>query len=104
MQKYDLEDRTLKFAKQVISLCKNIPQTPITRPTITQLVKSATSIGANYREANGASSRKDFRNKIYIAKKETRETEYWLDILDGALTLIEEINLGKLRQECHEHY
>jgi len=69
--KYDLEDRTAKFGEEVIKFCKAIHQNTITKPLISQLVRSATSIGANYMEANGASSRKDFRNKIFICKKES---------------------------------
>ncbi len=47
---------------------------------ISQLLRSATSVGANYHEANAASSKNDFRNKIYICRKEIQETEYWLDL------------------------
>jgi len=60
--KYDLEERTLKFAESIIGLCKKVPQNPITLPIISQLIRAATSIGANYAEANGASSKKDFKN------------------------------------------
>ena len=54
---YDLEERTAKFGESIIVLCKKIKQDTITRPLISQLVRSATSIGANYMEANGASSK-----------------------------------------------
>lgn len=70
------------------------------RSIIDQLVRSTTSIGANYAEANNASSKTDFRNKIYIAKKECAETEYWLDILlqfDG-----KNDSLITMRKEAHE--
>jgi four helix bundle protein len=53
----------------------------ITRPIIGQLIRSATSIGANYMEANAASSKRDFRNKIFICKKETQETKHWLRMI-----------------------
>lgn len=56
-KKYDLEERTMKFSESVIILCKNISRSPINDPIINQLIKSATSIGANYFEANGASVR-----------------------------------------------
>lgn len=62
--KYDLEERTAKLGERVINFCKTLKQDNISRPVVNQLVKSATSIGANYVEANGASSKKDFRNKI----------------------------------------
>ena len=81
VRKYDLEERTAKFAEKAIELCKKTPKNTVTIPIISQLVKSATSIGANYTEANGASSRRDFKNKIFICKKEAKETKYWLRIL-----------------------
>ncbi len=81
---YDLEDRTIKFSKQVISFCRSLPQDAVTKPIMSQLVRSATSIGANYMEANGASSKKDFANKIFICKKEAKETMYWLHLLGAS--------------------
>jgi four helix bundle protein len=93
-KKYDLEDRTLIFAKDVVSLCKLIPKNSISLPIISQLIRSATSIGANYREANGASSKKDFMSKIYICKKESKETKYWL------ILLVETVDDEKLREKC----
>jgi len=78
---YDLEERTAKFGENIIEFCKLLPQNTINRPLIDQLVRSGTSIGANYAEANSASSKKDFRNKIYICKKESKETKYWLRMI-----------------------
>jgi four helix bundle protein len=78
---YNLEERTALFGEWVIILCKNIRPDIITRPIISQLIRSATSIGANYMEANGGSSKKDFRNKIHICIKEARETKHWLRML-----------------------
>ena len=78
---YDLENRTRQFAVDVIKFCKTLRQNSISRPLISQLVRSGSSIGANYCEANGASSKKDFRNKIYICKKEAQESRYWLKLL-----------------------
>lgn len=68
--KYPLEERTAKFGESVIQLCRSIKGDNISNPIINQLVRSSTSIGANYMEANGASSKKDFQNKIFICKKE----------------------------------
>ena len=62
------------FAENIINLCKKAQKNAITLPIISQLIRSGTSIGANYCEANGASSRKDFKNKIFICKKESKET------------------------------
>lgn len=78
---YDLEERTAIFGEKTILMCKKIPETTITRPIISQLVRAVTSTGANYLEANGASSKKDFTNKIYICKKESQESRHWLRML-----------------------
>ena len=78
---YDLEERCAVFTENVISLCKKIRMNDINKPIIIKLVRSASSVGANYMEANGASSKKDFKNKIRISLKEARETKYWLRIL-----------------------
>jgi len=78
---YDLEERTAKFGENTIRLCKSVQQDVITKPILSQLIRSSTSVGANYCEANGASSKKDFRNKIFICKKESQETKHWLRML-----------------------
>jgi len=80
-QKYDLEERTAEFAERIIDFSKKLPQNRITKPLINQIVRSGTSIGANYSEADEANSKKDFINKIAIAKKETKETKYWLRLI-----------------------
>jgi len=82
--KYDLEDRTEKFSQNIISLCQSLPKTIISIPLIKQLIRSATSVGANYCEANGASGKRDFKNKILICKKEILESKYWLKMLTKA--------------------
>ena len=74
--KYDLEERTAKFGESMISFCKGLRLDSISSPVVNQIIRSATSIGANYCEANGASSKTDFRNKIYICKKEAQETKH----------------------------
>lgn len=79
--KYNLEERTGKFGENIIGFCKSLKQDAVSNPIISQLVRSATSIGANYMEANGASSKKDFQNKIFICKKEAQETKHWLRML-----------------------
>jgi four helix bundle protein len=78
---YNLEDRTAKFGENVILFCKNVNQDSINSPLINQLIRSATSVGANYMEANSASSRRDFTNKIFICKKESQETKHWFRML-----------------------
>jgi len=98
---YNLEERTAKFGEAVIGLCKRMPHDTITRPLVSQLVRSATSIGANYMEANGASSRKDFAHKIFLCKKEAQETRHWLRMLLSCTAGHEE-DIRKLQQECQE--
>lgn len=98
---YDLEQRTAKFGEEIISFCKTIKQDAITRPLISQLIRSATSIGANYMEANGASSKKDFANKIYLCKKEAQETKHWLRMLASAVPEKKEATRS-LWKECQE--
>lgn len=83
-KEYNLEVRTAKFGEECILLCKKIPQDTITKPIISQLVRSSTSVGANYMEANGASSKKDFKNKIHICKKEIQESKHWLHMISVA--------------------
>lgn len=98
---YDLEERTAKFGESIIELCRSFKEDSVTRSLINQLVRSGTSIGANYMEANGASSRRDFRNKISICKKEAQETKHWLRMLKHA-TGEREVELKKAWQEAQE--
>ena len=75
---FDLEERTAKLGEEIIKFCKKLPKNEITRPIINQLVKCGTSVGANYCEADDAESRKDFKHKIGICKKESRECKHFL--------------------------
>mgnify|MGYP001592194983 CR=1 FL=1 len=97
--KYDLEERTANFGKNVIRFCKKIPLDPISRPLISQVVRSSTSIGANYAEVQGGSSKKDFANKIYLCRKEAQETRHWLKMMEEISDLPE---LRSLQNECQE--
>ena len=72
-KQYDLEERTLKFSRKNIQLCKQLPKDSINNNLINQLIRSATSIGANYREANDALGKKDFIHRVRIARKEAKE-------------------------------
>lgn len=78
---YDLTDRTFKFSQDLLKFCRKMRQDHVTKPLISQLIRSGTSIGANYYEADSANSKKDFVNKISISKKEANETKYWLKLL-----------------------
>ncbi|KKT87873.1 MAG: hypothetical protein UW87_C0022G0006 [Candidatus Moranbacteria bacterium GW2011_GWC2_45_10] len=80
-QKFDLEERTAKFGEDIIKFCKELPKNTVTVPIIGQLVRSGTSVGANYCEADDAESRKDFKHKIGICKKESRESKHWLRMI-----------------------
>ncbi|MDO8540244.1 MAG: four helix bundle protein [Opitutaceae bacterium] len=82
---FDLEERTARFGEAVIEFCLELSFNPVTTPIITQLVASGTSVGANYCEADEAESKKDFRHKIGICRKEAKETKYWLRMIAKAL-------------------
>jgi len=79
---YDLEDRTLAFAKNVRSFVKRLPKTVANIEDGKQVVKSSGSVGANYIEANEAMSKKDFVMRIKICRKEAKESRYWLRLVD----------------------
>jgi|SRR5680860_1384014 len=98
---YDLEERTAVFGENVIEFVKTIKRDEFNRSLINQIIRSATSIGANYMEANQASSKKDFKNKIRISQKEANETKYWLRMI--AKTNKEKENeCRNLWKEAHE--
>lgn len=80
-KEYNLEERTAQFSENIIDFIRIIRRDDINRNIIIQLVRAVTSIGANYCEANASSSKRDFRAKIYICKKEANEAKYWLRIL-----------------------
>ncbi len=84
LRKYDLAERTARFGEDVIAFAHAIKRNAVTTPLIRQLVRSATSIGANYLEADEAGSKKEFRYRISVCKRETRETQYWLRMLVAA--------------------
>jgi len=81
-KRYDLEERTLKFAKSTISFIKLVPRTLANNEIAKQLIRSSGSVGANYIEANEALSRKDFLMRVKICRKEAKESIYWLKLLE----------------------
>lgn len=83
--RYDLEERTAIFGENIIAFARGLRRDEITIPLIGQLVRSGTSVGANYCEADDASSKKDFRYRIGVCKRESRETKYWLRMIAKAL-------------------
>ena len=81
-KQYDLEERTFKFARRAIRFCKQLPRTVVEGEIAKQLVRSATSVGANYIEANEALGKKDFLMRIKICRKEAKESGYWLRLIE----------------------
>lgn len=98
--KYDLEERTSSFSLRLLSLLRKFNETSLNRNIISQLLRSGTSIGANYSEANDSSTKKDFLHKISICRKEAKETKYWLKLLKSEAEYIEEID--ELLKEAQE--
>jgi four helix bundle protein len=82
---YDLEERTARFGEAVIDFAKTIPQDPVTSRIIGQLVAAATSVGANYVEADDAVSKKEFLKNIGTCRKEARETKHFLRMIVRAV-------------------
>lgn len=78
---YNLEARTALFSENLILFLKSMKENNLNKSIMNQLIRSGTSIGANYCEADGAESKKDFQHKIGICKKEAKETKYWIHML-----------------------
>ena len=97
--KFDLEPRTLNFAKNIIKLCKILPFDNINSVLINQIIRSSASVGANYREANDALSKKDFIHRLRISRKEAKETIYWLQLINEAN---QKIDINYLVDECSQ--
>jgi four helix bundle protein len=98
---YDLEERTARYGEAIIAFAKKVPKNGITLPLIDQLVRSGTSVGANYCEAAEAVSKKEFRCKTAICKKESRETKYWLRMVAAAEEVMK-LDARPLWQEAKE--
>jgi len=97
----ELEKRTREFAVRIIRLSRTLPNTPEARVLRSQITKSGTSIGANYREANRARSKADFKNKMKICEGETSETQYWLELI-AKLKWLSWSNIKLEYEECGE--
>jgi len=100
-QKFDLEERTLTFSKNCINISKLLVMQVINIELIRQLIRSSTSVGANYREANEATTKKEFYHRIGICRKEAKESKYWLQLLQHANTDFD-IKIGPLINEAHQ--
>lgn len=101
-KQYDLEDRTLVFAKKVRAFVKKLPRTIANIEDSRQLIKASGSVGANYIEANEALSKKDFRVRIKICRKEAKESRYWLRLVDTQDNAELEQEIKDLEQEATE--
>jgi len=82
---YDLQERTARFGEAVIRFARKLPRDSVTEPLISQLIRAATSIGANYCEADDADSKKDFRFKVGLCRREANETKHWLRMIAVAV-------------------
>ena len=98
-KRFDLEDRTLRFAKEIINFCKKLPNNTINFKLIDQIIRSAGSIGANYREANDSLSKKDFIHRLRITRKESKETIFWLELIKESN---KNVNINNLIDECSQ--
>ena len=101
-KRYDLEERTLQFARDVRAFVKTLPRTIANHEDIRQLVRASGSVGANYIEANDSLGKKDFVMRIKISRKEAKESRYWLRLLDTGGKESLEKTRGALIQEATE--
>ncbi len=84
-RRFDLEERTARFGEAVVAFARRLPVNPVTEPLIGQLVNSGTSVGANYCEADDAGTKKEFRYRISLCKRESRESKHWLRMMATAV-------------------
>ena len=98
---YDLEERTFKFSQLIIIFVNKLPKALVNLEINRQLIRSATSVGANYIEANESASKKDFIHRIKICRKEAKETCYWLKLLEISSAELK-TERDKLLQEATE--
>lgn len=98
---FDLAERTAKFGEAAVRFASHVRRSPVTTPLVSQFVRSSTSVGANYMEANEASSGKDFQRMITICRKEAKETMHWLRMLAAADSQLQE-GCRELWREAHE--
>jgi four helix bundle protein len=99
---YDLEERTSQFARRVRAFVKRFPRTIANIEDVRQLVRASGSVGANYIEANESLSKKDFRLRIKISRKESKESRYWLRLVDTGTDPTVEAERLELIQESVE--
>ena len=98
---FDLEERTAIFGERIIELVQSLPENNINDVLVKQIVRSGTSVGANYMEADSAGSKKDFKYKIDICRKEAKETKHWLRMIAKANPKAKKA-IRSVWQEAHE--
>ena len=101
-KRFDLEERTLLFAKKVRVFVSSLPKTVANLEDIKQLIRASGSVGANYIEANESLSKKDFYMRIKICRKEAKESGYWLRLVDVGTAQALKAERDALIQEAHE--
>jgi four helix bundle protein len=101
VKEFDLEKRTTEFAKSVIKVCKQLSGNSMNDRLVGQVVGSAGSIGANYREANDALGKKDFIQRLKISRREAKECMHWLELVLEANTEIA-AEIQPVQKECEE--
>ena len=100
-KKEELNNRIMEFNYRVFNLVNCLPSTKLADTITIQMIRSSTSIGANYRAACRSKSRKDFINKLKIVEEERDETLYWLELIGGS-KLIKNEKIVNLKKECSE--
>jgi four helix bundle protein len=100
-REYDLSERTARFGESIVRFARKIRLDPVTSPPVKQLVRSGTSVGANYCEANEAGSKKEFRYRISVCMREAHESKFWLRII-AAATPSHKDEARRLWREAHE--
>ena len=101
MEPKDLKERTLNFTVLIMNFIETLPDTRAMRIISDQVLRSSSSVGANYRAARRAKSGRDFINKLKIVEEETDETLYWLEVLERR-KIGSKVVLGELIEEAHE--
>lgn len=101
MASYDFEKRSTDFGVEVVRFCKKLPKDVVNSRLISQLVGSAGSVGANYREANDALGKNDFLHRLKIARKEAKEVMHWLELLEAANQKVA-LEINRLKTEANE--
>jgi four helix bundle protein len=100
-RKFDLGERTARFGEDVIRFVRKIKLDPVASPLVRQIVRSATSVGANYAEADEAGLKKEFRYRVSVCLREARETKHWLRMIAVASPQSKD-DARRLWQEANE--